>query len=172
MKLTPLLAIVALLVLFTAPAALAQAAVNGHLYLSVDDTVKVFHNGKFLMEGAWNKRDKVRKSAEVEMRVGDRLVFQLHNAVHSAFLQAQFVSADLKTVISFPNTAFKELTDPQAKDFQATALGFGNLRKTFAIKKTPYYLPFRSDSEPVWGSTDSCAIAAVIKPEMIRPVKP
>ncbi len=147
----------------------AGEALTGQFHLCVDDHAIVFQNGKPLMEGHWNKSRKITKSAEVSVRVGDQLVFQLKNSGGVRFVAIQFVSSDLKTIVSFPVSAFRQLTDPAAKDFPPSSLDFG---KFPAAKKRggAGFLPFKSDSDGAWGETDVCALGVVIKAEMIKPL--
>ena len=148
----------------------AGEALSGQFHLCVDDSTAVFLNGKPLMEAHWDKSRKITKSAEVPIKIGDRLVFRLRNIGGARFVAIQFVSSDLKTIISFPVSAFKQLANPAAKDFSPTSLDFGNL-STAKKRGGAVYLPFKSDSEGAWGETDVCALGVVIKAEMIKPMK-
>ena len=98
-----------LLTLCFAPSALhAQIieSVDGKFHLCADDSAVVFVNGKEVFKATFTVGQSEGEPPMV-LKLGDHVVFQLHNKGGPKGLFAEFVASDAKTMIHFPRTAYK-----------------------------------------------------------------
>jgi hypothetical protein len=136
--------------------------VKGRFYVSVDDGASIYVNGR----QAHGTGIGLSRSGEVDLKVGDRVVVQLHNdggPKHFFFL---FASSDGKSVFSFKHSNFRiaplDITDFTPSEIRAWS------KPAKEIKGRPKF-PVKSFSESMWGDLERTAIVTVITPEMESP---
>jgi hypothetical protein len=139
---------------------------KGTFYVSVDDTVKIFINGKevYYVGKAGNSR-----SPEMELRTGDRVVVHLVEQGGGKQFMLVFASSDGTTVVSFRHRDMKIVPDLGVTDFSVDK--FNQWKKYAQEFKRKDALPVKGRSEWVWGDLDSCILASLITPEMFGPRK-
>ena len=147
-------------------------SIRGKFQISADDTSTVFLNGIEVFATRLEKDQRVKESEPITLKLGDKLVFNLHNVRGPKGLLAQFVSEDGKHLIHFPHTAYKVLVNPKATTF--TDSEFRDARTAREVKNpvSIKILPYKSKSEWTWGETDTCSLASLIARESFVPVTP
>ena len=141
--------------------------VKGKFYLAIDDAVKLYLNGNEVFHV---DNPQTVESNEIEIKPGDHLVAQLTNVKAGREFILLFVSSDRQTMVSFPHTVFKILSDPVLKDF--SHMEFGRLSKSSRVDLTKHTkpLPFKNHSEWIWGDADFTALGCELSREMFQPV--
>jgi hypothetical protein len=137
-------------------------SVIGKFYICVDESGIVFLNGTQIIEVPARRKNLLVESNQVTLKVGDHLVFQLYNNSKDNGLLVQFVSTDGKTIIHFPSSAYRRLNNPKVTMF--TELDFRKYQRVKIIKH-PHgekVLPYKSNSNWVWGDTEMCALAVIV----------
>jgi hypothetical protein len=141
-------------------------AVKGKFHLYIDDYIRLYVNGvevfasNVLMTG---------ESKEIELKANDRIVARVRNGWGGRGLILIFVASDQKRMISFPHTAFKSLLNPEAPDFTPLEFQQGKMSKEDkGYRGKP--LPYKNQSELVWGESDVCVLGSIIRTEMFQPV--
>ena len=145
--------------------------IKGRFYLFADDVAKLSLNGQEIAEAEWRKGGaNVAQSKEVEIAPGDRLFLDLHNRGKAKGAILAFLSTDRRHGVSFRAEDFKIVLDRTKKNLDARdieALTRAAERVSYEHDKNP--LPFANGSDWLWGTGDSCAIATVMRKEMIQP---
>ena len=166
-------ALISLCVLwFTVSVAQAQLLsfpLKGKFYVSVDDSVTLFLNGRQLHKAGINESS----SPEVLIEPGDRVVVRLVNTGGPRRFAMAFVSSDQRTIISFRNQMCKILPDASKGDFSKE--DFADLRR-FADqinkKEEVRKFPFKNNAEWLWGVGTPCALGSVIQRDFFKPLQP
>jgi hypothetical protein len=164
MKCLPLLSGLTLLSLFTSGAALADKipeSVKGCFYVSVDNTAVVFVNGKQIHRGGLG----VSRSAELELKVGDRVVMQVENLGGPKKFQTVFLSTDKQKVINFRRSDWRLVQGGDVKDFDAEQ--YRSWTKAPTISKEANAFSFKHQSDPVWGDKPRFTIACNVSASML-----
>lgn len=143
-------------------------AVKGAFYLSIDDVARIYING---IEAHKNASLGKSKSKDVALKPGDRIVVQLRNATMPRYFIMAFASTDKKLIVSFPRQSLKLLPDADATDF--TEADFFRLSKypKADSRKPDGSIPFKHNSDYVWGEFDNCALACTLTAQMFVPFR-
>ena len=145
--------------------------IKGRFYLFADDIAKLFLNGQEIAEARWRSgAANVFQSKEVELAPDDRLFLQLENRGKAKGAILAFLSTDRRFAVSFRAADFKIVLDRTNKNLAARdieALTRAAEPISYEHEKNP--LPIANASEWLWGTGDSCAIATVMRKEMIQP---
>ena len=141
-------------------------AVKGKFYVSVDDVADIFLNGLKVHRGNIGQS----QSQEMELKPGDRIVVQLHNASAPRYFMLLFVATDKQQQISFPHTTLKLLPDPESKDFTAAQFAAFNKHAKENKGRTNQPFPYKNRSEWVWGEADISTLGSLLTREMFIPM--
>ena len=123
------------------------AGVPGRFYVGVDDTARLFHNGKEIHFG----KIGTSETGDVLLFPGDRLVIQVWNQVGPRGLKLLFVSKDRSKAVNFKAGAYRYWRDPDKHDF--TEREFADLKegpKVHAHRSGETFV-FKNSAEWVWG---------------------
>jgi len=167
-----LIAVLAILAPCLPSAGQIVESVTGKFHICADDSAVVLVNGVEIFAASYSQKDKVKESAETALKLGDRLVFQLHNKGGPKGLLVQFVSTDRKTLVHFPRNAYRKLTDPQATTFTDSEFRNAPEVKERKHPNSVGILPFKGKSQWVWGENEVCAIGLVVTRELIARITP
>ncbi len=137
-----------------------QKITVGSFYVSVDDSAKIFINGKESYVAPINES----KSPELEIKTGDRIVVHLHNQTAGRRFLMTFAATDAKTVVSFRNQDFRIVPDLAVTDFTPDEFKRWKQAKQ---EKGRSNLPVKSYSEWVWGDTNDSILACIVTPQMV-----
>jgi hypothetical protein len=142
--------------------------IRGKIYIDVDDTCKIYLNGKLIHHA----QENFSITPEVALTVGDRLVVHVWDAGNAKGLKLVFVSTDKQWMFNFSDKSYRYWRDPEVMDF--TAADFQGLKegpKKFGGKTDR--IPFKNNSDYVWGDkpTGSSWLAVMITKDMVVPFK-
>jgi hypothetical protein len=138
-----------------------QRVLKGSFYVSVDDSASIYVNGTKVHHADLNES----RSAEMELKTGDRVLVRLRNAVAGHRFMMAFVSSDDAYVVSFRTRDFRIPPDPRLNEFSAEE--FASWTKPARQEKQRDILPVKSLSNWVWADRDDGTIAAIVMPDMI-----
>jgi hypothetical protein len=140
---------------------------TGSFYSFVNATASFYINGKKVQ--AAKKGEST--SAPCELKVGDSVVFSLHNGDGGRKrFKTAFMSDDKAYVVSFPAKDLKVIPDGD-KRRSITALEFSRMTVLANTRSHPGEsagIPFNHSSEWVWDHGNNAILATIIRPEMIR----
>jgi len=132
---------------------------------AVDDAATIFVNGKEIA-----KLEGVKKSPELDLKVGDRIVVHLWQNWGPKYFMMVFQSADSKTLVSFRTKDFRNVPDIGVQDFSIDQfkLWKQSPKREKPEAKDKKKLPVKSDSDWMWGPLDDCYIACIVTEDMIK----
>jgi hypothetical protein len=133
---------------------------KGTFYVSVDDAAKIYLNGKEVHNASVGES----RSAEIELKTGDRVVAHLRNDSSNRQFMIFFASTDGQSIVSFRNRDFKIVPDLDVTDF--TPDQFKAWNKYSKDLKRKDVFPIKNYSEWVWGDLDKCILACTVTPNM------
>lgn len=137
-----------------------EKSAKGTFYVSVDDAATIYLNGKEVHKAPVGES----RSAELELKTGDRIVAHLRNDSSNRQFLIFFASSDGQTIISFRNRNFKIVPDIGLKDF--TEEQFKAWNKYSKGEKRKDVFPIKNYSEWVWGDLDKCILACTVTTNM------
>lgn len=143
-------------------AQLPAKPITGTFYASADDHATIYLNGQKAHQADYG----AKRSAEMTLKVGDRIVIQLINDSGPKGFLLTFKSSDDATLVNFRRADFKIVPDIDITDFTGEQFK----RWTKIAKPSPRKelgLPFKNSSEWVWGEGDKCILAAVVTSQMV-----
>ena len=143
--------------------------IRGKFYIDVDDTCKLYLNGKLIHHA----QENFSITPEVALTVGDRLIVHVWDAGNAKGLKLIFVSTDRKWIFNFVDKDYRYWHEPEIMDF--TTAEFRKLKdgpKKFGGKTDR--IPFKNKSDYVWGDkpTGSSWLAVMIDKKMVSEFKP
>ena len=136
-------------------------SLTGCFYVAVDNTAVVFVNGKQVHKGGLG----VSRSADLELKVGDRVVMRVENLGGPKKFQTVFLSADKQKVINFRRSDWRLVQGSDVQDF--TADQYRSWTKAPTISKEVNAFPFKHQSDPVWGDKSRFIIACNVTTAML-----
>jgi len=142
--------------------------IRGKFYIDVDDTCKLYLNGKLIHHA----QENFSITPEVALTVGDRMVVHVWDGGNAKGFKMVFVSTDKKWQFTFNDKCYRYWRDPEVFDF--TAKEFQALKdgpKKFGGKTDR--IPFKNQSDYIWGDkpTGSSWLALMITKNMVAPFK-
>jgi hypothetical protein len=149
-----------LFAVFRVEAQFNEKSAKGSFYVSVDDAATIFVNGiKVHHAGIGETR-----SAEIELRTGDRIVVQLRDDGGERRFVMVFASSDGQSIVNFRNNDYKIIPDLGITDF--TPEQFEKLKKSAKDLRQKVALPVKCSSESVWGELNSSILGSVVTIKM------
>jgi hypothetical protein len=142
--------------------------IRGKFYIDVDDTCKLYLNGKLIIHA----QENLNISHEVALTVGDRLVVHVWDGGKAKGFKLVFLSTDKKWIFTFDDKSYRYWHDPEVFDFTAKEfLALKGCPKKFGGKTDR--IPFKNNSDYVWGDkpTGSSWLAVLIDKNMVTPFK-
>lgn len=134
---------------------------TGCFYVAVDNTALVFVNGKQVHRGTLG----VSRSADMELKLGDRVVMQVENNGGPKKFQTVFLSADKQKLISFRRSDWRLVQGAEVQDFSADQ--YRAWTKAPTIVKEANAFSFKHHSDPVWGDKPRFTIACNVTAAML-----
>lgn len=155
--------------LFLADAVFAQtpvpaATTRGKFYVCVDDDARIYLNGEMVHKAEHG----TSASREITLKTSDRIVAQLHEGGGGKRFKLLFLSADQKTMVAFPRSAFRIISDPTTIDFTPADWAKWN-KSGKAMGGGEDGFPIKTSADWVWGEANDCAIGTNITAVMFKP---
>ena len=136
-------------------------SLTGCFYMAVDNSAVVFINGSQVHRATLG----VSRSADIELKLGDRVVMQVENNGGPKKFQAVFLSADKQRVISFRRSDWHLVQGAEVQDFNADQ--YRAWTKAPTIVKEANAFTFKHHSDPVWGDKPRFTIACKVTAAML-----